>query len=216
VDSKSDSTVEQRKTCRCRRRITKKKHSKKRSTSRGRHKSYNGPDPSVGDKEHIHKLAVDGTEIDDVVGPPDMQTKDVTELFNAATDITSIPGMLGSNLSLEEASDNVRNTTEMAATLVATAKGRTPRIHDSLWQSTKPHVMTQIKDKDSLFSFVKAVGKDKGAAVKKQSSAIRMLMYRRHYSKDSINEYLQNGLLPMISCESFCCYFSLYSKQSAN
>jgi hypothetical protein len=64
----------------------------------------------VGNKKHIHKLAVDGTEIDDVVGPPDMRAKDVTELFNAATDITSIPGMLGSNLSLEETSDGVRNT----------------------------------------------------------------------------------------------------------
>jgi hypothetical protein len=208
-DSKSDSTVERRRSRRRRRRTTKKKRSKKRSSSRGRRKSYNGPDPSVGDKEHIHKLAVDGTEIDNVVGPPDMRTKDVTELFNAATDITSIPGMLGSNLSLEETSDDVRNTTEMAATLVATAMGRTPRIHDSLWQSTKRHAMTQIKDKVSLFSFVKAVGKDKEAAFKKQSSAIRMLMYRRHYSKDAISEYLQNGLLPRISRESFRCYFSL-------
>ena len=208
-DSESDSTVEKRKTRRRRRKSTKKKRSKKRSISRGRHVSYNGPDPSVGDKEHIYKLAVDGTEIDEVVGPPDMRTKDVTELFNAATDITSIPGMLGSNISLEETSEDVRNTTEMAATLVASAMGRTPRIHDSLWQSTKRHAMAQIKDKVSLFSFVKAVGKDREAAFKKQSSAIRILMYRRHYSTDSINEYLQNGLLPTISRESYRCYFSL-------
>jgi hypothetical protein len=123
----------------------------------------------VGNKEHIHKLAVDGTEINDVVGPPDMRTKDVTELFNAATDVTSIPGMLGSNLSLEETSGDIRNTTGMAATLVATAMGITHQIHDSLWQSTKRHAMTQVKDNFSLFIFVKAVGKDKEAAFKKQS-----------------------------------------------
>jgi hypothetical protein len=109
------------------------------------------------------------------------------QLFNAATNITSIPGMLGANLSLEETSEDVRNTTEMAATLIATAMGKTPRMHDSMWSSTKHHAMVQIKDKTSLFSFVKAVDKDKEAAFKKQSSAIRILMYRRHYSKDSID-----------------------------
>jgi hypothetical protein len=210
-ESDSDSTVERRKPRRRRRGKTarKKKRSKKRSTKRGRLGQFSGPDPSTGDKEHIYELAIDGTEIDDEAGPPDLRTKDVSELFNAATDITSIPGMLGANLSLEETSEDVRNTTEMAATLVATAMGKTPRMHDSMWSSIKRHSMVQIKDKASLFSFVKAVGKDKEAAFKKQSSAIRILMYRRHYSKDSIDSYLQNGFLPIISRETFRCYFAL-------
>jgi hypothetical protein len=138
-----------------------------------------------------------------------MQTKDVTELLNEAMDITSIPGMLGSNLSLEETFEYVRNTTKMVATLISMAMGRIPRIHDYLWQSTKPHAMTQIKDRVSLFSFVKRVGKDKEAAFRKQSLAIQMLMYQQHYSKDLIHEYLQNGLLPRLSRESYRCYFSL-------
>jgi hypothetical protein len=66
-----------------------------------------------------------------------------------------------------------------------------------MWISTERYAMDQIKDKLSLFSFVKAVGKDKEAAFKKQSSAIRILMYRRHYSKDSID------------CLTFRCYYAL-------
>jgi hypothetical protein len=34
---------------------------------------FNGPDSLEGDKEHIYKLAVDGMEIDDEAGPPDLQ-----------------------------------------------------------------------------------------------------------------------------------------------
>jgi hypothetical protein len=209
-ESSSDNTIEKRKTRRRRKTTKKKKRSKKRrSARRSKSSLFNGPDPSVGDKEHIYKFAVDGTEIDDEAGPPNLRSKDIVELFGAATDVTSMPGMLGSSLSLEETSEDVRNTTEMAATLVATAMGKTPRIHDSLWNSTKRHAMVQIKDKVSLFSFVKAVGKDKEAAFKKQSSAIRILMYRRHYSKDSIDSYLQNGFLPKITSETYRFYSSL-------
>jgi hypothetical protein len=132
------------------------------------------------------------------------------EPFNAAADVTSLPGMLGSSTSMvEETSEDARNTTEMAATLVATAMGRTPRIDDYLWQMAKQHALCQVKDKATLFSFVKAVGKDEDAAFKKQSSAIRLLMYQQHHSKESIEEYLQNGLLPRLTKECFGCYSSL-------
>jgi hypothetical protein len=189
---------------------SKKKRRSRRGKSRGgNYNKYSGPDPSIGDKEYIYKLAVDGREIDVEVGPPDLRSKDSMELFNAAADVTSLPGMLGSSTSMEDTSEDARNTTEMAATLVATAMGRTPRIHDSLWQTAKRHALRQIKDKDTLFSFVKAVGKDEDAAFKKQSSAIRLLMYRRHYSKESVEEYLRNGLLPRLTKECFRCYSSL-------
>jgi hypothetical protein len=141
----------------------------------------------VGDKEHIHHLAVTGIEIDEAASPPDLRTKDVPDIFNAATDVTSLPGMLGASQMLEETSEDVRNTTEMAATLMATVVGRPTRIHDSLWQTVRRHAMAQIKDKNTLFKFVKAVEKE----FRKQDNAIQVLMYRRHYSKRSVDEYLQ-------------------------
>jgi hypothetical protein len=65
--------------------------------------------------------------------PEDFRPKDTTKLYSAAADIVAIPGMLGANCSLDE---NAQNTTEMAATLIATAvgHGRRATIHDSMWQ----------------------------------------------------------------------------------
>ncbi len=70
------------------------------------------------------------------MGPKDFRSKDVVELYNAAADISALPGTLGPTGALDETSEDARNTTEMAATLIATAagRGRRPTIHDSLCQ----------------------------------------------------------------------------------
>jgi hypothetical protein len=110
---------------------------------------------------------------------------------------------------MEETSEDARNTTEMMATLIASVVGQNQRsssIHDSLWQSIRRHALSQIKGPDSLFKFVKAVDKDREAAFKKQDFAIQNLLSHRHYSEESIEEYLLNGLLPRVTRESFRCY----------
>jgi hypothetical protein len=179
----------------------KKRHSRQSKTS--------GADASIGNKKHIHEMAITGRKIDKAMGPEDFRTKDTTELYNAAADIAAIPGMLGVNRSLDE---DARNTTEMAATLIATAVGNGRRsIHDSMWQGARRNALDQIKDREGLFSFVKAVDKDKEAAFEKQDQAIQTLLFHRHYSETSIDEYLRNGLLPRITRESFRCYSNLLS-----
>jgi hypothetical protein len=143
-------------------------------------------------------------------GPEDFRTKDTTKLYSAAANIAAIPGMLGANRLLEE---DARNTTKMAATLIATAvgHGRWATIHDSMWQGACRNALNQIKDQEGLFRFVKAVDKVKEAAYEKQDQAIQTLLFHRHYSEMSIEEYLQNGLLPRITRESFRCYSNLLS-----
>jgi hypothetical protein len=159
-------------------------------------------------------MTITGVEIDQATGPPDSRRKDVGELYNTAVDITALPGMLGSNRGMEETSEDARNTTEMAATLIASVVGRSQRsssIHDSMWQSIRRHALSQIKGPDSLFKFVKAVDKDREAAFEKQDFAIQNLLSHRHYSEASIEEYLLNGLLPRLTRESFRCYTNLLS-----
>jgi hypothetical protein len=188
-----------------------KARKKKRSSHRGT--TIPGADASAGDKKHIHKMSITGNAIDEAMGPEDFRGKDVVELYNAAADISALPGMLGST-GTDETSEDARNTTEMAATLIATAvrRGtRRPTIHDSLWQGTRRHAMTQIKDRETLFSFVKAVDKDQEAAFEKQDFAIQTLLSHRHYSERSINEYLRNGLLPRLTRDSFLSYSRLLS-----
>jgi hypothetical protein len=80
--------------------------------------------------------------------------------------------------SYQHSYDNTQNTTEMAATLLATVVGQKAQIHDSMWNTVKRHAMGQILDQASLFAFVKAVTKDHDAAMEKQNGAIKMLMFR--------------------------------------
>ena len=92
------------------------------------------------------------------------------ELFNAAATISAIPGMLLSN-GYQHSYDNAQSTTKMAATLLATAVGGRAQIHDSMWNTLNRHALGQIRDQDSLFTFVKAV------SMEKQNGAIKTLMF---------------------------------------
>jgi hypothetical protein len=122
-DSSSDSSKSIQ---RSRKKKKKKKKAKsKKKGQRGKQKKrqskrsqFSGADPSVGSKKHIHGMTITGGEIDKEMGPDDLRKKDLTELYGAAADIAAIPGMLGTNRSLDE---DARNNTEMAATLIATA-----------------------------------------------------------------------------------------------
>jgi hypothetical protein len=118
---------------------------------------------------------VTGIEIDKAASPLDLRAKDMSDIFNAAMDVTFLPGMLGTSQMLEETLEDVRNMTEMAATLMATVVGRPTRIHDSLWQTVQRHAMAQIKDKNTLFKFVKVVEKDREPAFRKQNNTIMVL-----------------------------------------
>jgi hypothetical protein len=99
----------------------KEHHSRKGKSKGGNWNKYSDPNPSMGDKEYIYKLAIDGRVIDGEVGPLDLWTKDSKEHFKAAADVTSLTGMLRSSTSMDKTSEDARNTTEMVATLVATA-----------------------------------------------------------------------------------------------
>jgi hypothetical protein len=109
-------------------------------------------------------MTITGGDIDEEMGPDDLRKKDLVELYGAAADIAAIPGMLGTNRSLEE---DARTTTEMTANLIATAVGHRKRgsVQDSMWQGTQRNALDQIRDREGLFKFVKAVDKDKEAVL---------------------------------------------------
>jgi hypothetical protein len=78
-----------------------------------------------------------------------------------------------------------------------------------MWNTLKRHALGQIKNRESLFKFVKAVDKDHDPTFKKQSSAIEMLMFRQRYSKRDVESYLRNGLMPQILHTCYRNYFNL-------
>jgi hypothetical protein len=209
--SDSDSSLASKARREKRRRDKKKKVRKQKGKSEPQER-FTGSDPSVGDKKRIFGLSINGREIDATAGPPNMRDKDATELYCTAVDVTSLPGMFGSiGVGADELYDEAQRTTEMAATLLSTAIGRKAQIHDSLWKTAKRHSMGTIKSVETLFKFVKCVGKAEKAAFEQQENAIQVFMLSQHYDDSTISEYGQSGFLPRLTHASFRYYSSMLS-----
>jgi len=191
----------------------KKKASRKakRRSKGDKEKKFLGNDPSVGNRKRVHDLPVNGKEIDTAAGPPDMRSKDSAELWNAAVDVTALPGMFINVGSGGDYDDDAQRTTEMAATLIATVVGKRAQIHDSLWKTHKRHALGQVKGVDSLFRFVKSVAKSEESAFEQQENALQAFMLPRRYDEEVIDEFVQNGFLPRLTAASFRFYSNLLS-----
>jgi hypothetical protein len=102
----------------CNQRTTQNRRNGKGKTSPGQGRrttaEFWGPDPSTGDKKRIYGMAVNGTKIDAAAAPPDMRSRDSTELFNAAVDVLSLPGMFGNSFNGDDMYNKAQRTTEMA------------------------------------------------------------------------------------------------------
>jgi uncharacterized membrane protein YgcG len=213
--SESDSTDSSSARARRRRHGKKKKASRKtkrKSKEELETKTFFGNDPSVGNRKRVHDLPINGKEIDKAAGPPEMRSKDSSELWNAAVDVTALPGMfisIGSGGG--DIDDEAQRTTEMAATLIATVIGKRAQIHDSLWKTQKRHSLGQVRNMESLFKFVKSVAKSEESAFEQQENALQVFMLPRHYDERVINEYIQNGFLPRLTGATFRFYSNLLS-----
>ena len=83
-------------------------------------------------------------------------------------------------------------------------------IRDS-WKTQKRHSLGQVKNMESLFTFVKSVAKSEESAFEQQENAIQAFMLPRHYDEDVISEYVQNGFLPRLTAATFRFYSNLLS-----
>ncbi len=100
-------------------------------------------------------MEIDGNEIDASAGPTEMRTRDSGELFDAAVDGTSLPGMFShGSTGNDESYDEAQRTTALAASLLSTAIGKKAQLHDSLWKTPQRHAPGQIKGSATLFKFV--------------------------------------------------------------
>jgi hypothetical protein len=117
-----------------------------------------------------------------------------TELYSAAVDVTSLPGMFTSGTGrggLEKLYEEAQRTTQFAATVLSTAIRKRAQVHGLLWKSTKRHSMGVFKSMETLFSFVKSAGKAGKPAFEQQENAIQVFMLQRHYNGAAITEYSQ-------------------------
>ena len=155
-------------------------------------------------------MSIYGTDFDRALAPPDMRIgKDSTESYGCATDVTSLPGMFCNVSAAEDIKDDAQRMTELSATLLSLAMGRSTSIHNTLWKTKKRHGMSQVKHCEALFKLVKNVGKAAKPAFEQQTAALNTFMLSRHYSEREIERYTNKGLLVHIVGDSFTWYQSL-------
>ena len=54
-----------------------------------------------------------------------------------------------------------------------------------------------------MFEFAKKLAKSEKPAFKQQSNMVQHYLFRHHYSKAYVGDYLQNGLLPRLVRDTF-------------
>lgn len=167
-----------------------------------------GEDKSTGNKDLIHGMSIHGVEVDGALGPEDMRQRDAEELYNAAMDVTSLPGMC-SLVGSVHLSEDMQGATEMAATLLSTAIGKRAQIHDSLWKTQKRHALGQVKDEKTLLGFVKSVADARRPAWEQQEHALQVFLRARRYDEEYIQEYVRSGPLAMLTNSSFGYYMEM-------
>jgi hypothetical protein len=193
-----------------------KKASKKRNKSQKKKKGTNyhrfqHEDTSTGDSQKVYGMAVNGMTIDKAVAPDSMRRIDRGAMYNAAVDVTSLPGGWNSNKGAsEEMFQESQKIAQLTSTILAsTSKIKGMEIQDTSWNSTIRHSLGKVKNREDLFEFVKKLGKSKKAAFKQETNLIQQFMYHRHYDSKFIREYTRSSLLCLISVRTFRNFFDL-------
>ena len=216
--------------CRCHEcRRTKKRQRKKERTRKHKNRTKKGKrcyciedtakyrleDTSKGTKDKVFGLSINGTKIDKEIAPADLKTKEQSEFYNAAVDVTSLPGgwnpQKGKGLQDEILFNESQKVASLAATiLAASTKVRSNmEIRNTSYNSLTRHSMGRIKDRDGLFEFVGKLAKSRESAFQQQDNLIQQFMYARHYDEAFTTEYLQNGLLPRLIRLTFENFYEL-------
>ena len=93
--------------------------------------------------------------------------------------------------------------------LASTGKAKGMEINDTTWNSITRHGLGSIKDRASLFEFVKKLRKSHDAAFNQQSNLVQHFLSKPHYSETYSKEYCRSGLLSRITSLSYTYFFAL-------
>lgn len=171
-------------------------------------KLYN-VDPSTGNSRMIYGEHI--PRIREEAGPPGMRAKDVDELFEAALDVSELPGTSVSKYVKAEAQleAETQGAMQVAQAVIQAQGGSGSKVYDQTWMSIRRHGLRYVKDGATLLEVTKNVKKAKEAAFQKQTNRIFDFMIRRNYDEGEVDLYLASGFLPRIVAASFENYYSL-------
>jgi hypothetical protein len=153
---------------------------------------------------------VSGIEIDEVLAPAGLASKDRSTLVDAAVDVAALPGMCSA--AHPQMYDEVQGVTEAATTMLATLSGKRAQLHDTQWKTQRKNSLGSVKKETDLLALIEAVEDSSAPAFEQQESRIRMFLLQRRFDEDDILDYLEHGLLPTITRRSREYFVSLLDR----
>jgi hypothetical protein len=163
-----------------------------------------GEDPSTGTADKVFGMSIEGAKLDKALAPAGMWSTDRLELFNAAVDITSLPGTLSSRVGVNEDrehEDEMYRLMELTTQSMAQATrilSRTVVKVDNTYNSPRRHGIRHITTRQDVCDEIPKIEKAWNKISKDQQWVMTILFRSLHYQPDEIKRYLQGGLLPWI------------------
>jgi hypothetical protein len=162
-------------------------------------------------------MTLEGDKLEKALSPDGMRSSDRLELFNAALDITSLPGTLSSRVGINDDRDHddemyrMTELTTQSMAYATRALSRTIVKIDSTYNSPRRHGLRNIKTRKDVFDQTPQVERAWSKTNKDQQRVMTILLRSLHYQPDEIKVYLQCGLLPRIISLTFVLYNQFFN-----
>jgi hypothetical protein len=169
-----------------------------------------GPDPSVGKPNEIHNTSIQvESEVLELLCPKGVTAQTRRDLMDAAPDVLSLPGKLGSTIN-----DSSEMWDQFAGAVNEMAEQQTVRagtqVRDTQWRGAPCNALDKIKTMDDVFDAAEAIGNQSDKVMTSFEASIQEILYTQGWAKDDVELYVASGPLPRIIQRTMALYYELY------
>ena len=170
-------------------------------TASNLHVRKTGPDKSTTIQE-VFKVNINKfDEVDAMMLPSDTPVEMADEYYDCATDVLALPGGYRSLDQDDEATDD-----SVAIAMLAMMKGQQQTSLHVRYGAVKYNGLSQVKTGDDLAEFMEDLHETYDNAEEGMTSQLTRKMHSAGHSMESIEDYLQNGVLPRVVRDTYRFY----------
>jgi hypothetical protein len=172
--------------------------------------NLHGPDQSVGKPTEIHGTSIQvESEILKILCPKGVTASTRKDLMEAAPDVLSLPGKLGSATNdSSEVWDQFAGAVSDIAEQRASWAGVQPR--DTQWKVASRNAIDKIKTTEDLYDAADEIGSQSDKVLQSYEASIQEILYTQGWAPADVDQYISSGLLPRIVQRLLAMYYELY------
>jgi hypothetical protein len=171
---------------------------------------FHGPDQSVGSPDLIHRTSIHvESEILKILCPKGVTAATRKDLIEAAPDVLSLPGKLGSaTTNTSDVWDQLAGAVGDMAEQRSNRAGIQPR--DTQWRGATRNAMDKIKTIEDLYDAADELGSQADKVLQSFEASIQEILYSEGWARDNVDQYVSTGLLPRIVQRLLAIYYEIY------